>query len=320
MKKRRRKRTRIPEITMSLPVEEIIVEAGNSNKPLLNARLAELSNLSSEETAAFNQSWAAIETKQRQQSVHRLVELAEENLELNFDNIFKHCLSDPDDEVRARSIEGLCENEEAALITPLINMLEQDDSEKVQIAAAMALGKFAMLAEHKKLRSCFMSRIQEALLAVISNRNSTVEIRRRALEAAAPLSLPQVKTAITEAYQSQNPRLKTSSIYAMGKNCDPSWLPVLLKELADTDAGVRYEAASACGELEEEKAVPHLIKLVNDTDDDVRISVIKALGKIGGTQAKECLKQFLNSPDKAIAQASKQALTELETIENLISS
>ena len=304
---------------MSLSIEEIIADIGNSDNPLLDSKLAQLSNLSSEELEFFKRSWAVIEPKRRRHIVHRLVELAENNLELNFDSILKYCLKDRDNEVRSKAIEGLWENEEPALINPLINLLEQDSSEKVRAAAATALGKFAMLAEHKKLRSCHVSRIQEVLLTVIGDKNKPVEVRRRALESASPLSLPQVKTAIMEAYESDNSRLKVSSVYAMGKNCDPSWLPILLKELTSTDAEVRYDAAGACGELEEEAAVPGLIKLINDPDIDVQMAVIQALGKIGGTQAKECLEHCLNNASAAIRQTAEQALIELEVREVLLS-
>jgi len=300
---------------MALPIEETIVELGNSDKPLLNSILTELSNLNPEELEVFTRSWAAIEPERRCQITHRLVELAEDNLELIFDSIFKHCLKDQDAEVRSKAIEGLWENEEASLISPLINLLEQDSLEAVQAAAAIALGKFAMLAEHQKLRSCHLFKIQEALLGVISDKSKSVEVKRHALEAAAPLSLPRVKTAIMEAYQSHNSRLRISSIYAMGKNCDPSWLPVLLKELASADDEVRYEAAGACGELEEEAAVPHLIMLIGDPDADVQMAAIQALGKIGGTKAKECLEQCLDNISKAVRQAAEQALKELEAEE-----
>ena len=138
------------------PLEETIAELGNSDQPLLSSRLAELSNLSSEELEFFKQTWATIELNRRRQIVHRLVELAEENFELDFDNIFKHCLGDPDAEVRVEVIEGLWENEEPSLLNPLINLLEQDSSEEVQAAAATALGKFVMLAEHDKLRSAYI--------------------------------------------------------------------------------------------------------------------------------------------------------------------
>ncbi len=176
---------------MLLPIEETIADLADSDKPLLNSRQIDLSNQKPEEVRILEEAWAAIELKRRRQIVYRLVELIEDNIELNFDTIFKNGLEDRDAEVRSKAIEGLWESEEASLINPLVILLEQDSSEKVQAAAATALGKFAMLAEHKKLRSCHTSRVYQALLTTISDKNKPVEVRRCALEAAAPLSLPQ---------------------------------------------------------------------------------------------------------------------------------
>jgi HEAT repeat protein len=301
------------------PFEETIAELGNSDQPLLSSRLAELSNLSSEELEIFKQTWATIELNRRRQIVHRLVELAEENFELDFDNIFKNCLGDPDAEVRVEVIEGLWENEEPSLINPLINLLEQDSSEEVQAAAATALGKFVMLAEHDKLRSSHMSKVCQALLATIGDKSKPIEVTRYALEAAAPINHPEVERAITEAYQSHNFKLKVSSIYAMGKSCDPTWLPILLNELDSADAEIRYEAAGACGELGEEEAVTHLVKLINDPDTDVQMAAVQALGKIGGTDAKNCLEQCLDDPNEAIQEAAEGALRKLDIEENPLS-
>jgi len=129
---------------MSSFIEEIIADLTNSDKPLLNSRLTDLSNLNSEELRYLEQAWATIEPQRRRQVIYWLVELADDNFELNFDNIFTSCLKDQDVEVRSKAIEGLWENEEASLINPLIDLLEQDSSEKVQAAAATTLGKFAM--------------------------------------------------------------------------------------------------------------------------------------------------------------------------------
>ena len=301
------------------PIEETLAELSDSRKSLLHSKLVRLSNLSTRELDALKQAWPTIDTKRQRQIVQRLVALAEDNLELNFDGIFKHCLKDPDAEVRCQAIEGLCENEEASLIAPLIHLLEQDASEKVQAAAAMALGKFARLAEHRKLRPDHTLRIEKALLVATSAKDKPVEVRRRALEAVAPLSLPEVKTAIMAAYKSRDSGLKVSSIYAMGQNCDPDWLPILLIELDNTDAEVRYEAAGACGELGEETAVPALIRLVSDPDIDVRMAAIQALGKVGGAKAKECLQRCLNDTSEAIRETARHALDELMTIEEPVS-
>ena len=296
---------------MPSPIEGIIANLVNSGKSLPSSKLAELSNLNSEELAVLEQVWATIEPKRRRQIVSQLVRLAEDDFELNFDSIFKNCLKDQDAQVRSKAIEGLWENEEPSLINPLINLLEQDSSEKVQAAAATALGKFVMLAEHKKLRSSRVSKACQALLAAISDKSKPIEVKRRALEAAAPINLPRVKRAILEAYQSNNPKLRGSSIYAMGKSCNPAWLPTLLKELGSTDAEIRYEAAGACGELGEEEAVPHLTALVNDPNTEVQLAAIQALGKIGGTEAKNCLEECLDDSSEAIQQAAEQALNEI---------
>jgi HEAT repeat protein len=304
---------------MSLPIEETIAELTNSGKALLNSKLAELSNLNPEELALFEKAWANIEPKRRRHMMYRLVELAEDNFELDFDDIFKSRLKDPDDKVRSKAIEGLWESEEASLIEPFIRLLEKDVSEEVQAAAATALGKFALLAELKKLRSSHKAKICQALLAVIDDQRRPIEVKRRALEAAAPLSLPQMEKAIVSAYKSGQPKLKTSAIFAMGKNCNHSWLPILLKELTSAEAEMRYEAAGACGELGEKEATPYLAELITDPDVDVQLAAIQALGKIGGPEAKDCLEQCLNEPVEVIRQAAEQALNELEAGEDPLS-
>jgi len=299
---------------MLLPIEKLISDLANSNKPLSSSGLTELSNLSSEDMEFISRVWESIELKRRQQIIYRLVELAENNFELNFDSIFRNCLKDQDAEVRSKAIVGLRESEEASLINPLIDVLMYDSSEKVQVAATIVLGKFAMLAEHKKIRSCHISKLGEALLSVIGDRSKPVDVRRRALEAAAPLSVPEVRKIIMEAYQSRNSKIRASAVYAMGKSCNHFWLPILLEELANADTEIRYEAARACGELGEEEAVPCLIELLRDPDTNVQLAAIQALGKIGSGEAKEYLEECLNNPNDLVQEAAEQALGSLKIV------
>ena len=297
---------------MLAPIKEAILNLVNSDKPLLNSKLADLSNLSSEELRLVEEVWIKVEPKRQRQIMHRLIELAEDNVELNFDSIFKSRLEDKDAEVQCLAIEGLWENEEPALIKPLIKLLTHDSSGKVQAAAAAALGRFALLAECQKLCSDYTSKISLALLTVLNDKSKPIEIRCRVLEAASPLSLPEVKEAITQAYQSHNSRLKISSLYAMGKSCDQSWLPLVIKELESADAEIRYEAAVASGELGAEEVLPHLVRLTSDPYIEVQLATIQALSKIGGSKAKESLKKCLTDAKKEIRQAAAEALHELE--------
>jgi len=130
-----------------------------------------------------------------------------------------------------------------------------------------------------------------------------------------PLSIPEVTTAIQDAYKSDDPVLKASAVYAMGKNCNTDWLPLLLNEMRSTRHELRCEAAMACGELGEESCVPDLIRLTRDPDLDVQLAAIRALGKVGGRQAKERLKQCLCHSSQVIRQAAGESLDELEAIE-----
>jgi HEAT repeat protein len=293
-------------------IKQIISDLANVDKPLLNNSLADLSNINNEGLNYFNQIWLEIDKDRRRKVISRLLELAEENFELNFDAIFKSCLRDKDPEVRAKVIEGLWESEDTTLITPFIKMLNENSSEIVQAAAAKALSKYAMLAELKKLGTFSSSRVSQALLAILADKNKPVEVWRRALEAAAPFSLPEIKKAINEAYNSNNARLRISAIYAMGRNCDSYWIPTLVKEMASTDAQFRYEAAGACGEICDEEAIPHLIKLTMDRDTDVQQAAVLALGKIGGNKAKAHLLKCVKSADEVISEAAEQALKQID--------
>jgi HEAT repeat protein len=293
-------------------VQEIIQELASDDKSLVNSRLADLSNLGGEELNFFTQTWTQINPERRVKIITRLVELAEENFELNFDSIFKYCLRDIDPEVRAKSIEGLWENEETLLITPYIRILNEDTSEIVQAAAAKALGKYALMAELKQLGSYSSGKVAQALLAILSDQSKPREVWRRALEAAAPLSLPEVKKAIEEAYQSGDLKIKNSALYAMGKNCDSVWLPILVKEMGNSNADTRFEAAGACGEICDEEAVPQLIKLTQDKDVEVQQAAVIALGKIGGAKARAHLLKCLKSADEIVSEAAEQALKQIE--------
>lgn len=286
-------------------------EVSNESKPLVPSKLDNLSSLSPEELKLFVEAWAQMDIGRQRQIVSYLIELAEGNCQLNFDNIFFVGLQDPDEIVRVKSIEGLWECESRWLIDCLITILKEDSKELVRAAAATALGKFAMLAELNKLRPEDGAKIESELLAVIDHPNEKIEVRRRAIEAIAPLSQPRVKQIIQDTYESNDARMRISAIYAMGRSADPVWLPTLVRELGSTDADMRFEAAVACGELGEEGAVSYLVKLVDDLDSQVQLSAIAALGKIGGSEAEAALRECLNHPSYYVCQAAGEAMEEL---------
>ena len=295
-----------------MSLERCLADLSDEDKRLPSSSLADLSDLSPEKLELFLGAWSRMRVARQRQIMSKLVELAEGNPSLNFDDIFRACLHDPDEIVRAKAIEGLWECENRALIAPLITLLREDNKESVRAAAAMALGRFALLAELEKLRPEDGERVQETLLSAIDDQGEQPEVRRRAIEAIAPLSLPRVQDIISQAYNSDDAKMRASALYAMGRNGDPVWLPTVVKELGSQDAEMRFEAAVACGELGDEQAVPHLVRLISDIDSQVQLSAVAALGQIGGGEAQEALRGCLEHPDEHVRQMATEALEEAD--------
>ena len=158
--------------------------------------------------------------------------------------------------------------------------------------------------------------IYESLMAVLKDPDQHIDVRRRSLEAVAPFNTGDIKKLLSWAYDSDDLPLKSSSIFAMGRTGEVDWLPVLIRELQNTDAAIRYETAHACGELGEEDAVPHLISLLEDEDIQVQMAGISALGKIGGPLAKKVLVHCVKEGDSVLEDAARFELQNIELLED----
>ncbi|MFC1963663.1 HEAT repeat domain-containing protein [Chloroflexota bacterium] len=304
---------------MQSPFEQFMMELQDTDEHIVRSKLTNLSELSPEEIGIFRSQWSDIDAERRRQIVGQLAELAGENLELDFDEVLRACLADPDAETRTNAIEGLWDCEDSKILDQLIVLLLEDSVTSVRASAACALRKFALLAELGKLSQGDAARVEKALLAAWNNKKEQLEVCRRTLEAISSLSKPVVIDLIRQAYNSDNLELQISALYAMGQNCDPGWLPILLQELRSPHAEMRFEAARACGELESEEAIPSLIEAITDLDLQVRTSAIEALGKIGGNSAKEALRRCLTNHDELSQEAAKEALGELLFLEDPLS-
>ncbi len=300
-----------------MPITKIIEEIANSKKMLVSSHLADLSQVTTTDMLIFKKAWRNIDLERRRQIITRLGELAKDNVELNFDLIFRHALADSDTQIRITAIEGLWENEDPLMIQTFIKIMENDTSNDVQASAASALGKFTAMLECGEIRESYKTTLSEALLNKFNDTSKPVEVRRRALESASPLILPAVRESIKKAYDSRDERFVISAIYAMGRTCDDTWLPIIYKEMSNADAEIRYEAANACGEIGAEASAPYLLEHIHDTDIEVRIAVIQSLGKIGGIEAKKGLQRITKDPNPVVSEAVEQVLSEIDAMEDM---
>lgn len=279
-------------------------------------RLIELSGLTSDELEQFIITWKDLESTRKLQIVNAMVELAEDSAELDFSYVFRSCLKDTDDEVREKAIAGLWEEEDRNLIPELIKLLENDHIVSVRSAAATALGKFIELDQSGKLLSKDSTTVKESLMNIMKNENENLDVRRRSLEALAPLNTTDIKEYIEWAYTSDDVPLKCSAIYAMGHTGETEWLPFIVEGLTNVNPPVQYESANACGMLGEEEPVPHLISLLEEDDLEVQRAAIKALGEIGGIPAQKALKRCLEIGDISVEEDTHEALNNIDVIDD----
>ena len=296
-----------------MPADDLVASL-SGDAPPSDAVLYELSGLGPEELAAVKIAWAHLAAERQRDTARRLVELAEADVGLDFTALLKGLLDSPDPEVRRRAIAGLWECEEASLV-PRLARLMADEAHDVRVEAVVALGRFAVLAEDGRLPPEQTRLLTTRLLETAADDDQPAEVRCRALEAVAPLSEPEVSQAISAAYHGSHPALSLSSLTAMGKSCDPSWIPTLTAELASADADSRREAALALGEIEDEQATADIAELVYDEDAAVRLAAVRALGDIGGAEAREALEQCLEDPDEAVCLAAEAALGEMDALD-----
>jgi HEAT repeat protein len=256
-----------------------------------------------------------IAVRRRRQIVNFLVEIAESTFEVDFNRVFRFCLSDEDEKVREAAIEGLWENDDIALIGPLISLLRDDPSVSVRASAAISLSRYVLLGELEKIRAKHFDTVREALLEIIRSPFEDIEVRRRAIEAIAYSGEEDVQRIIETAYYDEDERMRISAVFAMGRSADPYWSDLVIGELQSPNPEMRYEAAVACGELELSAAVPVLANLINDSDREVQEAVIWALGQIGGNEARRILYTCYEEGDEFLREAIEEALEYLEYLE-----
>lgn len=300
-------------------LEQDIKKLADPAQKLTHKLLRSLSGLEPDALAAVQAAWPAMAVTRRRQIVAALVEMAEDDVEMDFVDVFRVLLSDDDAAVRASAASGLWETDDPRPIDPLLRLLHSDPSSDVRAAAAESLGHYVAQVADDAQRTSRAKRLMAGLLDALNSTDpaDTDLVRRRALESVAGFGEdPLVVAAITEAYNSKNQTLRAGALSAMGNTFDERWRPVIQEQLQSPEAELRFEAARAAGDLMIEEAVPRLVAMTKDLDEEVRLMAIWALGEIGGLQAKATLTALLESHSEGVRDAAEDALAELRFNEN----
>ncbi len=146
---------------------------------LASIELDTLSDLSKDHLGHFHVAWAGLSPERQRGLVAALIEFAEDHVDASFAAIYRWLMEDADPWVRSHAIEGLWEEEDVRLISPLIRRLQEDTDADVRAAAALSLGRFLLLGEFDQIDSSAARRVERALLAAYHRAAQDVSVRRR---------------------------------------------------------------------------------------------------------------------------------------------
>ena len=280
----------------TMPLDAVLSQLRHETQLLSAAAIYRLSALPSEDLETLSQEWHDLPVERRRALLMRLTETSETNFDLDFRTIAEMALDDEDDEVRCQAIACLWEVKAPSLMHRLATILTDDPSPAVREAAASALGRFVLLGELGKLPADLTAPVEDALLEIYRTVTEPLDIRRRALESLAYSGREEVRGLIEDAYYHDEPRMRASAVFAMGRSADNHWAPYVLDELQSDEAAMLYEAAQAAGELELYNALSTLIALLESNDIELRSVAIWSLGEIGGPEARRALSEAAHQP------------------------
>ena len=273
-----------------------------------SVQLTLLSDLGRSEAAFLRERWPALPVEARRSALERSIELAEDNVDLDFAGLVRVAVSDDDSEVRRMAVLAGWENRSAPLAEQFGRLLRSDPEESVRAAAAETLAGFVLDRELGRFDTAAGDALIERLQEAWEDLDESADVRARALESLGPRSLPWVDTAISDAYYGDDPRIRLAAVRAMGASASERWLEFLEETATSEDPEVRFQTANAIGLIGSEAGIEQLKDLLADEDIEVVLAAVGALGAIGGDEAIDVLQRLDEGEEGPIADAIEEAL------------
>ncbi len=293
--------------------EQVLEELTDSALRLTSRQLTNLADLEGPALRDFAAAWPQIEAGRRRRILTDLAVLAEDNIDLIFDAVFKVALGDEEAAVRAAAIRGLCEYAGRDVIHVLATLVRADPDAEVRRESAVALGRYAIDAEFDGLDVEEAGLVQGVLVEAVEDLEEDETVRARAIEALGAISGEETQNLIESVYEEESIWLKIGAVDAMGRSRDEAWLPVVLREMDNGAQEMRFAAVSAAGSIGDDEAVAKLAEIArDDADREVQLGAVRALAEIGGRYSRGALKNLIEEAHDGLRQAIEEAIAEVE--------
>ena len=256
--------------------------------------LQEFSDIGTLELKTLLDVWPRVALSRKLTLLEDLIVLADSDTLVSFDDFARALLTDPEPQVRTRSIRLLNECEAIDLIPSYLDMLKNDLDVTVRAEAARILNVYVDLGELEEIPDTLYHQVEDALLASAASEDDA-RVRRAALESLGYSSRPEVVTLLESAFHREDPNWKASALTAMGRSADERWADTITRSLVNEDDRIRKAAVQAAGELSLKSARPLLLKMLGEEEEDTVLSaVIWSLSQIGGEDVRTYLENLLD--------------------------
>jgi HEAT repeat protein len=207
-----------------------------------------------------------------------------------FDDVVRN-LRHPDAKVRINAVRLLREARYPEAITPMAALVN-DPLDPIQLEAIAAEMAFFLVED-------VPDRKRVALLVEVRTPGRAAAAFERGPLAAWPRPVPiEVITALLQAVDDDNQRVRAEAIYALGTIAraplPDAAVPALIKALDHYDPVIRAAAARVIGRLQVKAAADALIKSVNDSNAAARYAAMRALGELHDQRAVQALTEQFN--------------------------
>ena len=290
----------------------------SEDQPLSYSTLAQLSGISRPEATELSLTWEDWTDSRRLELIERLAGLQEDHNDLEFEVVFKEGLRLDDSRCRVLALSGLAESHDRTLVATIASILREDPDPLVRESAARASAGLAGLAAQGRLPDRDVDRLCATLHEALEDEDETISVKRGALETIGWFGRAHAERHISELGADADPATLRSVLIAAGRTSDPNWLPLALRHLDHFNAGVRYEAIAALGEIGGEEHAHRLAAALDDQDLLVQEAAVSALGLLGGQDAVDLLNQARNGPEPSIATAATETLNVLTAEDDML--
>lgn len=279
-------------------IHDLIKALLDLETPFPARMLYQFSDISPKDCKVLTSAWHTIPAVRRRAVLQDLVELAEHDNLLLFEDIGRIALKDGDAECEVSGIGLLLEAEDPKLIPIYMRMLsDAKKAEFVRAAAANALGFYVYLGELEELEPAIHHNIEDALLQAYAEDPSEL-VKRRSLESLGYSSREEVPALLRNASARDSDEWLESALFAMGRSADNQWEAIVLEYLDHDNSEVKGQAIHAAGELTLSSARVRLLRqLDREKDDYLRSELIWALSQIGGEGIEVKFEQLLAKTD-----------------------